>query len=204
MAWAAACGSSGVAFAVGSTRTAQDGTASQLRLHSSAVAKRLDKNDATMDISASQLVPPNRPVVPQQSGVSRNDASMWIGNVVNTADFAPAPPKRGGKRGKLVVGLVTAAAVAGGGGYAYYAMSSSSPSAAAPTSGAPVAASPAKPMAVVPLDAAESAAADAALATTKTAAIDADAVSAADPSVKKPTSRKKTTTKRVLKKKRHK
>lgn len=167
------------------------------------VAKRPDKNDATMDVSASQLVG-NRPPVPHQPGVSNNDASMWIGNVVSTDDFAPTAVKKPSRkgRGKLVAGLIAATAVAGVGGYAAYTMASggfsrTSPSAsntpAPPPAGKPQAAAPA----ATPTDdaaVAEPAVADA-------GALVVDAVSAADPIAKKTSPTKRTATKKKVTKK---
>ena len=185
---------------------ARVGSAAQLRLHYVEVAKRPDKNDATMDVSTSQLVG-NRPPVPRQPGVSNNDASMWIGNVVSTDDFAPTnvrrPAARKG-RGKLIVGLLAATAVAGVGGYAAYTMASGgfSRSSAPSASNTPTPPTAAKPQAAAP----EPAPSDDAAVAEKPAVADAgplvaDAVSGADPAAKKTTPTKRTAIKKKVAKK---
>jgi len=152
----------------------------------------------------SQLVA-NRPPVPRQPGVPNNDASMWIGNVVGTDDFAPAAVNKkssGGKRAKLAIGLIAAAAVAGAGGYTAFRLASGG-SKASPSAGA----TPPGPTATKPVAAPAEAPADAAVAEENKALADAgplvaDAVSAADPVVKKATTTtKRTATKKTTKKK---
>nr|MBA3503026.1 hypothetical protein [Deltaproteobacteria bacterium] len=58
------------------------------------MAKRPGKgHDATQDVSMSQLVPNERPVLHRGSG-AKNDMSIWGGVVVGTQDFAPPAPKK--------------------------------------------------------------------------------------------------------------
>jgi hypothetical protein len=172
------------------------------------MAKSHDKNDSTMDISASQLVSGNRPPAPQQPGVNKNDVSMWIGGVVGADDFAGTNKKRTSKsRAPLAIGLVALLAAAGGGAYYMFGRSSSTAPVAspAPTGSAtdvgsaaiavpPDAASEAPAaIATTPVDAgAEIAPSDAGVA-----ALTADAVSGADPKHKTATTTKK---KKVVKK----
>jgi hypothetical protein len=84
------------------------------------MAKRLD-NDATMEVSTSQLVvdpPALKPNAPKLPPPSKNDASMWAYRVVGTDDFAPAPAAPARTRRWLIVLLVLAAFGAG----AFYAL----------------------------------------------------------------------------------
>ncbi|HEY5934500.1 MAG TPA: hypothetical protein VIU61_07695 [Kofleriaceae bacterium] len=86
------------------------------------MAKRPDKNDATMEVSASQLVPgkPKRPP-PRPPVGPQNDMSMWAGAVVGGDQFTPAPipPKASGGSGRWILAIVVLLALAGG-GYALY------------------------------------------------------------------------------------
>jgi hypothetical protein len=90
------------------------------------MAKRRD-NDATMDVSMSQLVPdaPQRPrspsAAPQGRGskapIAQNDMSVWKQVVVSSDDFAP-PTKKvrhgGGGLRWVIAGAVLAVGAAGG------------------------------------------------------------------------------------------
>jgi hypothetical protein len=179
------------------------------------MAKRRD-NDSTMDISASQLVPENRPPVPKQPGVNKNDVSMWIGGVVGADDFAGARSKPKKSRAPLLIGgLLVFAAAAGG---AYYMFGSTSSSPTEPVADSPSATTPsesgsagssevpaeAPAAAVAPADAAvELALPDAAVEAP--AMLAADAVSGADPkhkvTKKKVTKKKKTVAKKKKRRK---
>ena len=89
------------------------------------MGKRPD-NDATMDISASQLVPdaPGRPraqgAQPHARGprapAAPNDASVWKQVVVGSDDFAPPPKARTGTKRRWVIAGAIGAVVAGSGG----------------------------------------------------------------------------------------
>src|SRR5688500_8644869 len=77
------------------------------------MAKRPDKgNDATQEVSSSQLVPTERPVLHRKGGNPQHDMSLWGGVVVGTSDFAPAtPPKRSGRwKWLAAAGAIAAAA----------------------------------------------------------------------------------------------
>src|SRR5882757_4539007 len=113
--------------------------------------KPVEKNDATMEVSASQLVPEPKP--PARMGppknLPQNDRSMWAGAVVGTSDFAPPVEAKPKARRWLIVTL--ALAVAGGGGYVIYrAMASDGADTPRP---APAKPAP-KPAVVPPADAA--------------------------------------------------
>jgi hypothetical protein len=174
------------------------------------MAKSRDKNDSTMDISASQLVSGNRPPAPRPPGVDKNDVSMWIGGVVGADDFAGTKKRASKSRLPLAIGLAALLAAAGGGAYYMFGRpSSSAPIAApAPTDTPRDVGSAAI---VAPLDAAASEAAPA-IATTPadagaeiapadagSAALAADAVSGADPKHPATKTSKKTTKKTVKK-----
>jgi len=116
------------------------------------MAKRADP-DATMDISASQLVPDaqGRPRAPEgqprgrgpRAPVAQHDMSVWKQVVVGSDDFAPPPKARsGGRRGWLVAGALGAAVVGSGGAFALYRFSGDG--APAPAPAAAPAADPAK------------------------------------------------------------
>jgi hypothetical protein len=122
------------------------------------MGKRAD-NDATMDISASQLVPdaqgrPRAPGAQPRGRVPRapaapNDASVWKQIVVGTDDFAPPPKARTGIKRRWVIAGAIGAVVAGSGvAVALYKLSSDSSSASAPATAA--AADPAKAAASAP------------------------------------------------------
>jgi hypothetical protein len=169
------------------------------------MGKRVD-HDSTMEVSGSQLVPgPQRPQVPHQPGVSKHDASMWIGGVVGADDFALArkAPKRG--RRALIIGASAALAVAGVvGGYLWYTTNATSSTSAAPPSPT-TAAAPAKPAvaAVAPADAALAplAAVDASVAAVPK--LEADAVSSVGAPIEQeapPPKKKSNKKKKVIKK----
>ncbi|HWO19402.1 MAG TPA: hypothetical protein VNO30_11525 [Kofleriaceae bacterium] len=118
------------------------------------MAKRRDRdNDATMDVSMSQLVPdaPQRPHVPSAAPQGRpakapnaqNDMSVWKQVVVGSDDFAP-PPKTSSGRGRRLAILSAVLGVAAGGGVFAWKMLSSDPAPATPGTAAG-AADPAKP-----------------------------------------------------------
>lgn len=176
------------------------------------MAKRRDKNDSTMDISASQLVPGNRPPVPKQPGVNKNDVSMWIGGVVGADDFAGTKKPASRSRTPLVIGLVVLLAAAGGGAYYMFGRaSSSSPVAGSPTADAATdvgsaaiagsgSAGSSEAIVTAPVDAAvEVAPIDA--AAEAPVALAADAVSGADPKHKVTATKKKTAKKKAVVKK---
>jgi hypothetical protein len=57
------------------------------------MAKRPDKgHDATQDVSISQLVPSERPVLRRNN--PKNDMSLWAGDVVAMTDFSPPAPTK--------------------------------------------------------------------------------------------------------------
>jgi hypothetical protein len=170
------------------------------------MAKRGDKNDSTMDISASQLVSGHRP---QPPGVNKNDVSMWIGGVVGADEFSGSKKRVKKSRAPLAIGRVALLAAAGGGAYYMFGRQSSTTPVAnsAPIDAQPTPQVPAAPIATAPppLDAGiemDAAVPDAGVA------LAADAVSGADPKhktttttkkkkvVKKPVVKKKSTTKR--------
>ena len=177
------------------------------------MANRRDKNDSTMDISASQLVPEKRPPAPQTPAVNKNDVSMWIGGVVGADEFSGSKKRVTKSRAPLAIGVVALLAAAGGGAYYMFRRPSSSTPVAAPATpgsaalgsaidvgSAPVAA-PADaadtPPAIttLPIDAgAEIAPGDAGVA------LAADAISGADPKHKPATTTKKKSTKKTVKK----
>jgi hypothetical protein len=97
------------------------------------VARRIEnKNDATMEVSASQLLELPKPP-PRHRSVPANDRSVWMQSVVGTDDFAPAVPKRTStSRAGMVVGVLVLAAIAGS-GFAYW-RHTQRPSAAPPES----------------------------------------------------------------------
>ena len=190
--------------------------------------KRVDKNDSTMDISASQLVPSGtkRPPVPHQPGVDKNDVSMWIGGVVGADDFAGA--KKGAPKPRralpIVLGLVLLAAAGAGAYYFLFARSTESPSntpAALPAGSAAIGSAaigsaegsgsasgsavptPGAPAAVAtaPADAAVETPAVGDGGVAGAMALNADAVSAADPKVKPATKKKVTKKKKAVVKK---
>lgn len=172
------------------------------------MANRRDKNDSTMDISASQLVPGNRPPAPKSPGVNKNDVSMWIGGVVGADDFAGAKKRASKSRAPLVIGLVALLAAAGGVGYYMFGRTSSTTTTASMTgsgsatgvgSAAPAAPPEVPAVAAVPVDAGadapSGAAADAGVA------LAADAVSGADPKHNTASTKKKSTKKKKVVKK---
>jgi hypothetical protein len=173
------------------------------------MAKSRDKNDSTMDISASQLVSGNRPPAPQPPGVNKNDVSMWIGGVVGADDFAGTKKRASKSRLPLAIGLAALLAAAGGGAYYMFGRPSSPAPVAAPAPtgsardvgsaaiAAPIDAASESPQAIAttPADAgAEIAPTDAG-----SAALAADAVSGADPKHPATKTSKKTTKKTVKK-----
>jgi hypothetical protein len=169
--------------------------------------KRVEHNDATQEVSSSQLEPDVRkspyPVI------SKNDASMWLSQPVSADDFVAPPTKKpiapkGRNRSWLVaVSAAVVVAAIGGGVWYMFLRGDAKPSAASSTAGsAQVAAPTATP------DAAAVEATDAAVAATGSAAAPAgalqvDAISAADPASKKKAATKRPATKKkgVTKKK---
>lgn len=180
------------------------------------MAKRVDQ-DATQDISASQLVPEARPPAkPPVSGkVPTNDASMWMQTPVSADDFMAGPkasrkpqaPSRGNRA--VIVGLLAAAVVAAIGGGVWYAFLRQSPvatsgqsgSGSAGSAGSAVAAAPATP-ADASIDAAAVAvAADAGTDAAAAGALQADAISGLDTNPKKTATKKRTPAKKPVAKK---
>src|SRR5262245_47996745 len=116
MALAARAGSSGDFSAVSSSRT---GKRWYCRCRARASGKLLASmgkrvsNDATQELSASQLVPPARPPAnpPVYGNTPKNDASAWMQAPVSADDFVSAPRRRpvapgGGKRALVVTVMV--------------------------------------------------------------------------------------------------
>ena len=181
------------------------------------MGKRVSQ-DATQELSASQLVtegkpPPkpsgNLPGVAPYAG-PKNDASMWMQAPVSADDFVSAPRKRpsapSSGRG-LVIGVIVVLFLAMVGAGAWYAFLRESPKQSSAFDTKPAPSTPKTSVVPAPPDAAVAvAAADAAVAATvdagtdQAAALQADAVSGADPAQKKATKRP-TTKKKVTKKK---
>lgn len=171
------------------------------------MGKRVSQ-DATQEVSASQLVaakPPVYPKVPQG-----NDASMWMQTPVSADDFLSGPKKKpvAPRSGRgVMVALLVMLLVATAGGGVWWAFLRDRPKQTSPyetpSGGSAKPATPAVAKAAV--DAAVAVAApDAAVVAVvdagAVAALQVDAVSAADPAAKKPT-KKRATTKKVVKKK---
>jgi hypothetical protein len=178
------------------------------------MGKRVD-NDATQDVSTSQLVPDAKP--PGYPSVPKNDASMWMQSPVSADDFMgaakkpkakknPASPDAGARR--LVIGLIVVffvATVGLGGYWAFFNREAPKQAPAIPAATTlPPPATP--PLATTLVDAAVATApADAgvpdASVPAEAAALQVDAVSAADPAIKKskkrPTAKKKTAKKKT-------
>jgi hypothetical protein len=88
------------------------------------MGKRGVDNDATQDVSASQLVPDAKPP-PVYGNVPKNDASMWMQQPVSADDFVSAPRKKpvapsSGGRG-FVVALIVIALIATTGAGVWFA-----------------------------------------------------------------------------------
>lgn len=125
----------------------------------------------------SQLVPDmprERPVI--QRGNPQNDASMWIGGVVSSDDFAPTAKKRAPAKSRkrlwAIVGLVVVAVA--GGAVGYLALRDDAPATTASATPSP-AATPAPSPAPAPPTAAVAAPAVPAAAPTVAAAAPLDA-----------------------------
>jgi hypothetical protein len=80
--------------------------------------KRPKGNDATQDLSLSDLIVPGKPptkpptIAPRGSASAKNDMSLWGGVVLGTQDFAPpVAPKRNPKKW-IIAGVAGAALVA--------------------------------------------------------------------------------------------
>ncbi|HEX5061999.1 MAG TPA: hypothetical protein VFV99_21670 [Kofleriaceae bacterium] len=175
-------------------------------------------NDATQELSASQLVPDAKPP-PKPSGNlpgvapyggPKNDASMWMQAPVSADDFVSAPRKRpsapSSGRG-LVIGVIVVLFVLMVGAGAWYAFLRESPKQSSAFDTKPAPSTPNTSVVPAPPDAALAVAAPdaAAVAATPDAgtadqALAADAVSGAGPVQKKATKRA-TTKKKVTKKK---
>lgn len=172
------------------------------------MGKRVDKNDATQEVSASMLVPPAKPPVYPKVPTG-NDASMWMSAPVSADDFASGPKKkpmapRSGRGVMVAVFVLLFVATAGAG--AWYAFLRERPKQTTPAY-ATGSKAPSPAAATTPVDAAVAVGAqDAAVAVTADAgapapdALVADAVSGADPAVKKST-KKRATKKATAKKK---
>jgi len=172
------------------------------------MGKRVSQ-DATQELSASQLVPEARPPA-KPSGYTgpKNDASMWMQAPVSADDFVSAPRKRPSApqsgRGVIIAVIVALFVLTVGAG-AWYAFLRESPKKSAAFDSKPAPATPVTAVVPAPVDAAVAvAASDAAVAATvggaaEAAALQADAVSGADPTIKK--SKKRATTKKKATKK---
>lgn len=115
-------------------------------------------NDATMEVSTSQLVPDAlpRPRVPDAAPAGRgpragaspstspNDASVWKQVVVGSDDFAPPAKPRTGRGRRLAIGVGVAVAILGAGAGAWYVLRGGEE---APGPATTPAAAPAKPTA---------------------------------------------------------
>jgi hypothetical protein len=106
--------------------------------------KRAD-NDATMELSTSQLVPDALPRKrAPRPPISPNDVSMWKHVVVGSDDFAPPPAARPGRGRRWVLAGALGAGIAAGGAFAWYRLAGpSSEPPAAPAGGAPATTAPA-------------------------------------------------------------
>ncbi len=176
------------------------------------MGKRVDKNDATQEVSASMLVPPAKPPVYPKVPTG-NDASMWMSAPVSADDFVSGPKKkpaapRGGRGVMVAVLALLFVGTAGAG--VWYAFLRERPKETTPAYAAGKgSATPAQTAATAPADAAVAVAApDAAIAATMDAgiaadpaALVADAVSGADPAVKKSTKKRAVKKKTTAKKK---
>jgi hypothetical protein len=175
------------------------------------MGKRVSQ-DATQELSVSDLVAPKPPVYPKVP--TGNDASMWMQTPVSADDFLSGPTKkptapRSG-RGVMVAVLVLLFVGTAGAG-AWYAFMRERPKQTSPyaaqTGGS---SAPVKPVvaavvadagvAVATPDAAAVAAVVDAGISPEAAALNADAVSGADPATKK-TTKKRATKKKAVKKK---
>jgi hypothetical protein len=172
------------------------------------MGKRVSQ-DATQELSASQLVPDKRPPAkpPQYGTTPKNDASMWMQSPVSADDFMGVPKKKpiapgGGGRAVLVAVLVAAFVAVCGAGvwFAFLREPPKSSSALDTAKSQPPAPAPAvtssvadAAVAVAARDAA-GAAADAG-ATTQASAMQVDAISSADQALKK--SKKRPATKKT-------
>ena len=112
------------------------------------MGKRVDpKHDATQEVSLSQLLP-DPPATPKRApprGNPQNDASMWIGSVVGSDDFAPAakkPMAPAGNRNVIWAVLLLIGGVVAGAGAWYF---TNRPRSAAPAAQATTSPSPATP-----------------------------------------------------------
>jgi hypothetical protein len=170
--------------------------------------KRVDKNDATQEVSASMLVPDKKP--PVYPNLPKNDASMWMQAPVSAEDFVgaatkkPTAPRSG--RPVLLAGMLIMLVAVTGAGVWYAFLREPPPSAAAYETKPPAPATPA--VAATPVDAAVAVAAPDAAAVVAVdagvpvvAALQADAISGADPAHKKTPTKKRPLTKKVTKKK---
>jgi hypothetical protein len=176
------------------------------------MGKRVDKNDATQEVSASMLVPPAKPPVYPKVPTG-NDASMWMSAPVSADDFVSGPNKkptapRSGRGVMVAVFALLFVGTAGAG--VWYAFLRERPKETTPAYAAGRgSAAPSQTAATAPADAAVAVAApDAAIAATADAgvaadpaALVADAVSGADPAVKKSTKKRAVTKKKTTAKK---
>ena len=165
--------------------------------------KRVENNDATQDISASQLVPDQKLTYPV---VNKNDASMWMSQPVSADDFMQQPAKKpiAPKSNNWIVGVAAAVVVATIAGGVWYGVlrdkpKQNAPAAAGPGSSSAPAPAPTTPaVATATADAAVAQAApdSAVAAPTTTGVLNVDAISAADPAAKKSTTKKRPATKK--------
>jgi hypothetical protein len=183
--------------------------------------KRGVDNNATQDVSASQLVPDAKPP-PVYGNVPKNDASMWMQQPVSADDFVSAPRKKpiapSSGRG-FVVALIVMGLVATTGAGVWFAFLRDKPKEASALEAAQQGSGSARPATVPPAVTADAALAvakqttDAAVATAAPADAGAaklavsmieglgevDAISGADPAKK--VTKKRPGTKKTAKKK---
>ncbi|HSK02408.1 MAG TPA: hypothetical protein VK932_14245, partial [Kofleriaceae bacterium] len=87
------------------------------------MGKRAD-NDATMEVSTSQLVPDALPRArAPRPPMSPNDVSVWKQVVVGSADFAPPPKARTGRGRRWLIAGALGLGIAAGGAFAWHRLS---------------------------------------------------------------------------------
>lgn len=104
-------------------------------------------NDATMEVSTSQLVPDAGRPPALRPPMAPNDVSMWKHVVVGTDDFAPAKkarPQRGDSGRRWAIAAAIGAVLAGGGAVAWFGFLREAPVEPAAVTATPEAAAPAE------------------------------------------------------------
>src|SRR5687767_8612438 len=168
--------------------------------------KRVENNDATQEVSSSQLVPDQKLTYPV---VNKNDASMWMSQPVSADDFMQQPAKKpiAPKSNNWIVGVSAAFVVAAIAGGVWYGVLRDKPKQTAPAAAAPAATPAATGSGSAPAPtptqpAVATTTADAAVAQPTPAAaapsgvLMVDAISAADPAAKKSPTKKRPATKK--------